>query len=129
MKPFMKTLNLFFLTCLLSISTLNAQNNMSAEKEFNNAENIFAKVYHDGKNESLTYSKEGYVAALSIFLDLYRRDTANMNLAFKVGVCYLSSRKERKEAITYFKKASKAASTNYNESSYKEKNAPLITYK
>ena len=125
----MKTLNLLFLICLLSISGLHAQNNMSEEKEFNNAENIFAKVYHDGKNESLTYSKEGYVAALSIFLDLYRRDTANMNLAFKVGVCYLSSRKERAEAITYFKKASRAASSNYNESSYKEKNAPLITYK
>lgn len=125
----MKVINFIALICLVSISSINAQNNMSAEREFDNAEKVFSAVYHDAKTESLTYSKEGYTLALPLFLDLYRQDTTNTNVAFKIGVCYLSSRKERAKAIIYFGKAVKAASNNYNESSYKEKNAPLIAYK
>src|ERR1035437_9223611 len=115
--------------CLLSISSLNAQNNMSFEKSFDDAEKVFSNVYHNGEREALTYSKGGYAVALPLFINLFGQDTADMSVAFKIGVCYLSSRQERARAITFFNKAVRAASANYNESSYKEKNAPLIAYK
>src|ERR1039457_316154 len=58
--------------CLLSIYSLSAQNNKeSLEKDFDNAEKIFAKVYQDGKGEALTYSKECYRDVLPVYLDLY----------------------------------------------------------
>ncbi|HEX7415545.1 MAG TPA: OmpA family protein, partial [Bacteroidia bacterium] len=111
------------------ISSLNAQNNMSFEKSFDDAEKTFSNVYHNGEREALTYSKGGYAVALPLFINLFGQDTSDMSVAFKIGVCYLSSRQERARAITFFNKAVRAASVNYNESSYKEKNAPLIAYK
>jgi len=126
----MKVISVFFFICLVSVYSLSAQNNKdSFEKDFDKAEKIFSKVYQDGKSESLTYSKEGYSIALPLFLDLYSKDTANKNLSFKLGVCYLSSRRERMLAIPYFSKAVTAVSNNYKESFYKERNAPPIAYK
>jgi outer membrane protein OmpA-like peptidoglycan-associated protein/Tol biopolymer transport system component len=123
------------LTCLVSIyllstHSLSAQNNTeNFEKNFNLAETIFSKVYQNGKLESVTYSKDGYSTALPLFLNLYREDTLNKSIAFKLGVCYLSSKRRRVEAITYFNKAITAITNNYKESSAGEKNAPLIAYK
>lgn len=120
---------------LLSTYSLIGQNNKeNFEKEFNRAEKIFSKVYQDGKGESLTYTggnsyKEGYSAALPIFIELYKQAPTNMNLAFKLGVCYQSSRSERTKAIAYFSKAVAAVSDDYKGSSYKETNAPFITFK
>ncbi len=126
----MKTLNFFVFICLVSIYNLSAQGNKdNFEKDFDSAEKIFSKVYQDAKGESLTYSKEGYSLALPLLLVLYKQDPTNMNLAFKLGVCYLSSRKERAQAIPYFSKAVTAVSNNYKESSYKERGTPLIAYK
>src|ERR1035437_4116683 len=126
----MKIVNLFIVICLVNIYSLRAQNSKEAfEDAFDRAEKIFSKVYQEAKSESLTYSKEGYSAALPIFLYLYKHDPGNMNLTFKLGVCYLSSRKERAQAIPYFSKAVTAVSKDYKESSYKERSAPPIAYK
>ncbi len=126
----MKTFYCLFFIYLLSTSYLNAQGNSeNFEKDFNSAEKIFNKVYQNGKDESLTYSKGGYSTALPLLLSLYKEDTLNMNVAFKLGVCYLSSKRHRAEAINYFNKAITAATNNYEGTSYKEKNAPLIAYK
>jgi len=126
----MKTFYCLLFIYLLSASCLSAQgNNENFEKDFNSAEKIFNKVYQNGKDESLTYSKGGYSAALPLLLSLYKEDTLNMNIAFKLGVCYLSSKRHRAEAIIYFNKAITAATNNYEGTSYKEKNAPLIAYK
>lgn len=126
----MKALNLIAFICIFSISILNAGNNTEKfEKDFEAAEKIFSKIYQDGKGESLTYYKAGYSDALPVFLDLYKQQPKNMNLAFKLGVCYLNSRKDREKAISYFSKAVTAASDDYKGSSYKEKNAPLMAYK
>lgn len=112
------------------MSKLSAQNYPeTAEKNFDRAEKLFSKVYQDGKDESETYSKAGYSSALPIFLELYNEDPANVNLAFKLGVCYLSSRKERGQAVFYFSKAVKGASNNYKGNSFKDRNAPLLAYK
>ena len=129
-KNSMKALTSLVCICLLSIYSLHAQNNKeSFEKDFERAEKIFSKVYQDGNGESLTYSQGSYSAALPIFLDLFKQDPGNMNLAFKLGVCYQSSRRERIQSIPYFNKAVTAVSEDYKGNSYKERNAPLIAYK
>ena len=126
----MKALISLAFICLLSIYGIRAQNNKeSFEKDFERAEKIFSKVYQDGNGESLTYSQGGYAAALPIFLDLYKQDPTNMNLAFKLGVCYQSSRRERIQAIPCFSNAVTNVSEDYKGNSYKEREAPIIAYK
>ncbi|HEV7229922.1 MAG TPA: OmpA family protein [Bacteroidia bacterium] len=126
----MKIIRSIACICLLSISGLHAQTkNDSFEKDFDRAEKIFSKVYQDGKDDAVSYSKGGYTEALPLLLDLYKQEPLNMNLAFKLGICYQSSRRERAQAIPYFSKAVTAASDDYKGSSYKEKRAPLIAYK
>ena len=123
-------MKLFYSLAILSffsVSLLNAQEN--AEKEFNRAEAIFTEIYEGDKAELLFETKEGYAAALPIFLDLYKRDTSNANIAFKIGVIYLSGRIDRAQSIPYFKKAILSLSDNYDGGSYQERNAPRITYK
>jgi len=125
----MKKINLFTFLCLLNIYSLTAQNKKANfETEFNNAEKIFSVVYQNGKPQALTYSRGAYAEALPLFLELYKKDSTNMNLAFKLGVCYLNSRTERARSIYYLNKAVTAVSVNYKESSYKERNAPVIAY-
>ncbi len=126
----MKILNSFLFLFILTASSLRAQNaNENFEADFERAEKIFSGVYQDGKNESLTLSKGAYTEVVPVYLRLYQLEPENMNIAFKLGVCYLSSRSERERAITYFSKAVTSVSNEYKGSSYKEKNAPLIAWK
>ena len=113
---------------LLSIS-IKAQMNAHFENDFDRAEKIFSEVYKDVKNESTSLSKLGYTAARPIFLDLSKQDPTNMNIHYKLGVCYISSRLDRAQAIPHLEKAVTSTSDKCNESSYKEKNAPILSYK
>jgi outer membrane protein OmpA-like peptidoglycan-associated protein/tetratricopeptide (TPR) repeat protein len=114
---------------LLNIFCLNAQTNTAEfQKKFDIAEEAFSTIYQNGKSESVTYAKGGYAEIIPALLLLYKQDSSNMNLAFKLGVCYRNSRTARAQAIPYFRKASTSVSDNYKGSSYKEKNAPLITF-
>src|SRR6185312_976674 len=125
----MKLFYPFGLICLLNIFCLNAQTNAEDfEKKFTITEEAFSKVYQNGKSESVTYAKGGYAEIIPELLILYKQDSSNMNLAFKLGVCYRNSRTARIQAIPYFRKASTSVSDKYKGSSYKEKNAPLITF-
>lgn len=130
-----KVINFFILISVINISNLKSQNSSEAfENNFNRAEKIFSEIYKDGKSESLTYKggnsyKAAYSTALPIFLELYKADPLNMNLAFKIGICYQSSKKESSKAITYFNNAVTSTSDNYNGSSHKEKNSPLVSFK
>lgn len=99
------------------------------QEDFDRAEKIFQKVYQDAKTESLTYAKGGFSDARLLFLDIYKQDTSNANIAFKLGVCYLNSRRYRADAVKYFEKAVTSVSNDYKESSFKERNSPLIAYK
>ena len=130
MQMRMKALSLFSLICLFNVCSLRAQIDMdSFEKKFDMADAIFSEVYQDGKTESVTYSKGGYAEARPMLLSLYKDDPTNMNLAFKLGVCYRGSRRERAQAIPYFSKAVTAVTDNYKGRSYKERKAPLVAYK
>jgi outer membrane protein OmpA-like peptidoglycan-associated protein/Tol biopolymer transport system component len=125
-------MNLFkiLILCCLIFSSAFAQNpTLDFEKEFKRGEEIFSSVYEGDKAELLSESKGAYTAALPIFLNLYTQDTTNMNLAFKIGVCYLSSKKNRAQSIPFFEKAARHISNTYDGSSYKERNAPPITNK
>lgn len=125
-----KTLTFFSILFLLNSFSLLSQNNKDIyERDFDQAEEIFSKVYQEGKNQAISYYKGGFSVARPLFINLYKQDTTNRNIAFKIGVCYLSSQKERAIAITYFSKAVMAVSDNCKESSHKERNSPLIAYK
>jgi len=126
----MKIYKLLAFICLLKIGDANAQNKKDdLEKKFNMTEEIFSKVYQNGKEESVTYSKGGYADAIPMLLSLYKEDPTNTNLAFKLGVCYRGSRRYKAQAIPFFSQAVTAITDNYNGSSYKERKAPLVAYK
>lgn len=132
----MKFLTLIICTFFgINLSTISAQSTSDAfERNFDHGEKIFSKVYQDGKSDFLTYEggysfKEGYSAALPIFLDLYKMDPSNSNLAFKIGICHQSSRLHRARAIPYFAKAITSVSNDYKGGSYKERSAPVVAYK
>ncbi|HET6245096.1 MAG: PD40 domain-containing protein [Bacteroidetes bacterium] len=126
----MKNLISLTILVLLSLYNLCAQNGKGTfEKDFNRAEKSFSEVYKHAKGELLNNSKDGYAASLPIFLELYEKNPENMNLAFKIGVCHQSSRINRSKAIPYFSTAVTSVSKDCQQDSYKEKNAPLITYK
>ena len=116
--------------CLFSFAGIKAQDKSAAFiRDFDTAEKGFSAVYKDGKTEELSYSKGGYAVALPLFLALSKQDPENRNLSFKVGVCYLSSKRHRAEAIPCFLKASLLISDDYDGSSFKERGAPPITWK
>lgn len=126
----MKKINLIISLILITATSLNSQSSdEKSTEEFNRAENTFSKIYLNDDEESTSQSKRGYSEALPLFADLYKKDKTNMNLAFKIGVCYQATRKNRAQAIPYLVKAVSSVSANYEGSSYKEKDAPLIAYK
>ena len=130
MKTSINTIICLALIFVGTVTKLNSQNiKDSYENDFNEAEKIYSKYYLDGKGESMSYSKGGYANAIPIFLKLYKKDTTNLNLAFKLGVCYQSSRRFKAECIYYFSKAASSVTANYKGGSYKERSAPIIAIK
>ncbi|HWY38211.1 MAG TPA: OmpA family protein, partial [Bacteroidia bacterium] len=126
----MKIIYLFVLLYLATTYPIHAQtSSKNFNEQFDRAEKIFSQVYQDGKNEAATYSKDGYSEARTLFLDLYKQDSTNRNVAFKLGVCFLSSGRYRPLAVSYFSKAVISVSKGYKEYSSEERNAPLIAYK
>ena len=126
----MKIYYLLAFICLTSIFNISAQNNKDDfEKKFKMTEEIFSKVYQDGKEESITYAKGGYSDAIPMLLSLYKEDPTNCNIAFKLGVCYRGSRRYKAQAIPYFSQAVAAVTDDYDGSFYKERKAPLVAYK
>ncbi len=121
---------LLFVLCAFNITKINAQNTTEAfEKDFKEAEGIYSTYYQDNKVESMSYSKAGFSTAAPIFLKLYKKDSTNANLAFKLGVCYKSSRRYRAQCIYYFSKAASSISPEYKGESYKERKAPILSIK
>ncbi len=52
----------------------------------------------------------------------------NMNIAYKIGTCYLNISDEKEKAIPYLESAVKNSSYDAKEGSFKETRAPLDTY-
>jgi len=106
---------------------------------FIGASGLFAKDKDDKKNISEVnrrfkqaetfFNRGNFTDALYIYMDLHDSDPDNSNLCYKIGACYLKTRKRKERAVYYLEKAAIFASPNYKEGSYKERRAPLLTYK
>lgn len=72
--------------------------------------------------------EDNYKQALKNFAEAYKIDSANSNINFKVGFCYLKSSAEKNKAAHYFEKAVKNISKNYAEFESEERKAPITSY-
>ncbi|MFW6224657.1 MAG: tetratricopeptide repeat protein, partial [Bacteroidota bacterium] len=73
------------------------------------------------------YNRDDYAEALYNFKRLYRYDSTNASINYKIGYCYMQIPGEEHKAIPHLKKATKNMSENHNEFSFKNKTAPLHT--
>jgi outer membrane protein OmpA-like peptidoglycan-associated protein len=88
--------------------------NESLRKKFEDAESYF-------NSDLFARAIPGYQAILDAQPD-------NYNMYFKLGYCYLNSPSEKNKAQAYLEKASTSVSDKYKENSFKEKNAPVLTW-
>lgn len=114
----MKTLNIIILLFIVNISVLfskprnTKKNTPELYKQFAKAENY---LRHDN-----------FMQALDIYMKLYEADKSNYNLCYKLGECYL--RTKRKDiAVFYLEKASSFVTSVYDNESLQERRAPLLT--
>lgn len=111
----MKKYLLYFLFTLIAYNTVSQEyNKKDFKNKFQDAEYFF--LFED------------YKSALPLFLELYKMDSTNSNINYKIGVCYNEDKLLAHHAIGYLEKAVKTISPKYKESSYKEIGAPYDAY-
>ncbi|QKG79352.1 OmpA family protein [Tenuifilum thalassicum] len=86
------------------------------------AQESFKELFNDA--EYYFFLKD-YKEALPLYNKLYSLDSANSNIIYKIGLCYLNIPGLKEKAIPYLEKASQNISKWYREGYYREKNAPL----
>lgn len=69
-----------------------------------------------------------YSQALRAFKKAYQIDSANPNINFKIGFCYLKKPTEKDKSLYYLEKAINGATIKYNDIDPMEKSAPYTTY-
>jgi outer membrane protein OmpA-like peptidoglycan-associated protein/tetratricopeptide (TPR) repeat protein len=75
------------------------------------------------------YKGGNFSNALSMYLELYKLDTTNLNVCYKIGSCYLKTGANPGKAVYYLEKAVKGAASDFDEESSKERRAPITSYK
>ncbi|MGD9977229.1 MAG: OmpA family protein [Bacteroidales bacterium] len=110
--PSTKNCQLLLAAVLIAISanTANAQSNS------------FKQTFIDAEYYIL---QEDYREALPLYQKLYRMDSTNANINFRLGQCYLNIPGVKSRAIPYLGQAVQNLSPEYAEGSYRETNAPL----
>ncbi len=68
---------------------------------------------------------EEYQEALPIYMRLLKMFPENDNLKYRIGICLLNDPYQKEESIKYLDQATKNASKDYKENSFKENRAPL----
>ena len=104
---------IFIFTLYFNISAQEADN----EKVFWDAETYF-------------YNSD-YKDALGLYQSLLKTNKDNMNLNYKIGICYLkgyNNPTEKTKSIAYLEKAISSVSNNYKEGKLTETNAPEDSY-
>ena len=91
-----------------------AKNSKDFSKKFKQAQDLFVD--------------SNYTDALPLYLDLYKMDSSNANINYKLGYCYAHANQGRPKAVKYLERAVTATSGNYKEGSEDERNAPLDAY-
>ena len=67
---------------------------------------------------------EEYKDALPLYQQIYREESTNYNVAYKIGICYLNDRYNKEKSINYLKKAAENINPDCKPNSFKEKMAP-----
>jgi outer membrane protein OmpA-like peptidoglycan-associated protein len=75
------------------------------------------------------YVNGNYKEALAVFLQVYKTDTSNSNLCYKIGACYLNTGANPKLAIPFLERATNLTALNVNEENQKERHAPFKAYR
>jgi hypothetical protein len=107
-KKFPIVVLLFFIMQL----TLFAQKNKQQLKEYFDDADYF-------------FESEDYREALFNYLKIHDKDSANANINYCIGMCYINIPGEETKAISYFEKAATKLSTKYRKSTFEERSAPL----
>ena len=75
------------------------------------------------------YLYEDFDTALGEYLSIYKNDSTNANLNYRIGQCILhlpiEHKYKRKDAIPFLQKAIEDMTPEYNEGSYRERKAPF----
>ena len=71
------------------------------------------------------FDREDYREALFNFQKVNASDTANANICYRIGMCYINIPGEENKAIPYFERALPKISVKYNKSTFEERKAPL----
>jgi len=95
------------------------------------ASNTFSQNYRKSQEQFLEAEYfmlfEDYSDALPYYLQLYKEFPDNLNLAHKIGLCYLNIHGQKKQSIAYLEDAAKNTTANYREGSLKQKTAPYVS--
>ncbi len=84
-------------------------------------------------NESFTQGNFLFIEglwnpALKSYLEAYKFDSANSNINYKIGVCYLKTESSKLLSLKYLEKGVKNTTKMYNEDEKDEKIAPINAY-
>jgi outer membrane protein OmpA-like peptidoglycan-associated protein len=113
----MKHLSLFVLIFISSLNLFSqSKENESLKKRFEEAEKSF--------NSDL------FAKAIPGYKAIVEADTTNHNACYKLGVCYLNSPNpaEKSKAQEFLQRACLKISDKSDETSFREKNAPVIAW-
>jgi hypothetical protein len=69
--------------------------------------------------------EKDFEKARSIYVNILKSEPDNAAVKYRLGICYLNSEDEKAKAIPYLEDAAQKVSEKYNESSFKETNAPV----
>lgn len=86
--------------------------------------NLFKQTFTDAEYYILM---QDYREALPLYQKLYRMDSTNANVNYRLGQCYLNIPGLKSKAIPYLENATKSINPKYNEGSYKETQAPPVS--
>lgn len=85
--------------------------------------NMFKQTFTDAEYYFLM---QDYREALPLYQKLYRIDSTNANINFRLGQCYLNIPGIKSKAIPHLEQAIQYINPKYNEGSYKETQAPPL---
>jgi tetratricopeptide (TPR) repeat protein len=104
-----------FILLLTFISCIIAQEGLDFKQQFVEAESYFLF--------------EEYKDALPIYQRLLREDPDNLNLKYKIGICYLNNPYQKEKSINYLQDASEGVNNkSYKPNNHRERLAPPEVY-
>lgn len=62
-------------------------------------------IAQDSRKANFQFKQENYQYALKLYLNLYKKDTANVDYAYAIGICKTKTNAAPAEALQYLKKA------------------------